>query len=391
MRSDFLRVFVSLFLLFWAAFHSSAQPDSVRGTVFLDENGNGQREPSERPVPGVVVSNQQEVVRADANGAYELPASRDQIVFVSLPEGYLPVGTFWKRAGGSDESLDFPLRETARVTEFEFIHGSDPHVKEEFLDRIQKFRTLVTSVHPAFVLLTGDLVHDALAEPEAEAKKYFGMFLKETQNLPGLLFTVPGNHDIFGIERQVNPNHPLYAKKMYAHFCGPNYYSFNYGGIHFIGLDTVGINNVLLYYGNVDSKQLDWLRKDIAMTPKDQPVVTFNHIPIATTAEFFSDFLGRGPEHSRLNVNGKTIFRHVVLNADELLAELRKRPYPLALAGHTHMREALSLESNGNVTRFHQATAIQGPREIAGFKTSSGVMLYRVKNRVIDDGTFLPL
>jgi hypothetical protein len=39
---------------------------------------------------------------------------------------------------------------------------------------------------------------------------------------------------------------------------------------------------------------------------------------------------------------------------------------------------------------FHQAAAVVGPTDSA-IPASSGVTLYRVKNRVIDDGEFIAL
>jgi hypothetical protein len=41
-------------------------------------------------------------------------------------------------------------------------------------------------------------------------------------------------------------------------------------------------------------------------------------------------------------------------------------------------------------TRFHQVAAVVSPTDNA-IPAVSGVTLYRVKNRVIDDGEFIPL
>ncbi len=171
-------------------------------------------------------------------------------------------------------------------------------------------RKVVSELKPAFVLITGDLVHDALRVKEEEARKYYEMFQRETKDWPAPLYTVPGNHEIFGIERHlslVHPQHPLYGKKMYRHYQGPNYYSFNYGGIHFVGLDSVDYDD-LWYYGHVDAKQLEWLTKDIAATPADQPVVTFNHIPFATAAEFLSGYMDTGAAPTLIHVQWENGF-----------------------------------------------------------------------------------
>ena len=65
---------------------------------------------------------------------------------------------------------------------------------------------------------------------------------------------------------------------MYHHYFGPDYYSFTRGGVHFVGLNTVDIDDQR-YYGHVDSLQLAWLERDLALVPADMPVVTFDHIP----------------------------------------------------------------------------------------------------------------
>ena len=368
---------------------------NIRGTVYLDQNENGKREPSEPAVSGAVISNQSEVNVSNGKGEYSFTGSAEQrILFISIPDGHVPVGSFWHPLTAETEQVvDFPLKKTTSVTEFEFIHASDTHIQEDSIKRTRKLREVVESSRPAFVLITGDLVHDALRVKEEEARKYYDLFQKETKDWPAPLFTVPGNHEIFGIERHlslIDPKHPLYGKKMYQHYFGPNYYSFTYGGIHFVGLDSVDYDD-LWYYGHIDAKQLDWLKKDIAATPADQPVVSFNHIPFATAAEFLSGFMDSGTAPTLITVNGKTTFRHVVSNAEEVLSLLRKRPFPLALGGHMHLREALEYETDGNKTRFHQAAAVLGPRSIAGFKTPSGITLYKVRNKVIDDGTFIPL
>ena len=48
---------------------------AVTGTVFLDLNGNGLRDPGERGLPNVVVSNQDTVVTTDASGTFRMAAA----------------------------------------------------------------------------------------------------------------------------------------------------------------------------------------------------------------------------------------------------------------------------------------------------------------------------
>ena len=92
--------------------------------------------------------------------------------------------------------------------------------------------------------MTGDLVRDALRVGEEEARGYYDLYTQEVPRFPMPVWSVPGNHEIFGIERHlslVSPKHPLYGKGMYRQRLGPNYYSFTHGGVHFVGLDSVDV------------------------------------------------------------------------------------------------------------------------------------------------------
>lgn len=370
-----------------------AQQGGVSGVAFIDGNGNGVRDSGERGLADVVVSNQDAVVATDASGAYRLPRGASGVVFVSVPDGYRAVGAFWRRVDASTSTVDFPLSPVARSGEFTFIHASDTHIAPAVLARMQRLRELAASLNPAFVIITGDLVKDALRVGEAEATGYYDLFKREVALFTSPVYTVPGNHEVFGIERGksgVSAEHPLYGRKMYHHYRGPDYYSFNAGGVHFVGLDTVDIDDQW-YYGHVDSAQLAWLERDLAMVPKTMPVVTFNHIPFFSSFEGMNGYDDKSVAPTLITVNGKTAFRHTVSNAGEVLAVLRQRRHVLALGGHVHAGEKTVYEVDGLQTRFNQAPAIVGPRTGAGMGFPSGFMLYTVRDGVIDAGRFIPL
>ena len=64
------------------------------GTVFNDANGNGQRDPDEKGLAGVGVSNGEAIVETDADGRWQLPVTDDTILFVLKPSGWMtPVNT----------------------------------------------------------------------------------------------------------------------------------------------------------------------------------------------------------------------------------------------------------------------------------------------------------
>jgi Icc-related predicted phosphoesterase len=370
----------------------AALPADVTGVVFNDANGNGVRDSGEAGIAGVAVSNQDAVVTTDASGAFRIAARATGVLFVSTPDGYRSVGQFWRNADGS-APVAFPLARAASAGELTFVHASDTHISQASAPRTQRLRALVDSLHPDLLLITGDLVRDALRVPEPEATGYYQLFMKEIGAFRTPVFTVPGNHENFGIERDtshVSASHPLYGRQMYHHFLGPDYYSFTRGGVHFIGLNTVDIDDQR-YYGHVDSLQLAWLERDLALVPPTMPVVTFDHIPFFSTFEGINGYTDAPPAPTLITVKGKTVFRHTVSNAGEVLAVLRKRQHVLALGGHIHGTERIEYEIAGVKTRFNQVSAvIAGPRG-AGLSFTSGVTLYRVKNGVIDAGQFIPL
>ena len=155
-----------------------------------------------------------------------------------------------------------------------------------------------------------------------------------------------------------------------------------------MGLATVDIAD-LWYYGHVDATQLAWLKADLARLPAGVPVVTCNHIPFVTSVDAANGYREDGPAPTLLKVGGQTVFRHVVSNFGEVLPILQARDWPLALAGHIHTRETIQYWSPVR-TRFHQAAAVLGPTDSV-LNAISGVTVYRVQNRVIDDGEFVPL
>jgi hypothetical protein len=369
-----------------------SQAAEVSGVVFADANRNGTRDAGEVGIAGVAVSNQDAVVTTDARGTFRLPGPGTGVVFVSTPNGYRAVGPFW-RAADSTRPLAFGLTRDPAGAELTFIHASDTHISAASLPRTQRLRALVDSIGPGLLLITGDLVRDALRVPEAEAVGYYELFMQERNAFRTPVFTVPGNHENFGIERDkshVSATHPLYGRAMYHHYLGPDYYSFTRGGVHFVGLNTVDIDDQQ-YYGHVDSVQLAWLERDLALVPATTPVVTFDHIPFFTTFEMLNGYSDRPPAPSLITVKGKTVFRHSVSNAGDALAVLRTRRHVLALGGHMHATERIEYEMTGGKTRFNQVSAVVGNAQGAGLESISGVTLYRVKNGQIDAGRFVPL
>jgi len=368
---------------------------TVRGVVFDDRNGNGARDAGEPGLAGVAVSNQADVATTDAEGRYALDATRGYgLVSVSPPAGWRARGAFWRSVDSSQGGVtDFPLARWPLGDEFTFLHISDPHVNQANLPRLDAVRRIVEDRKPAFVLVTGDLIKDALAAGEAEARGLFELYLETIGDFPVPVWNVLGNHDVFGIDRAasgVTDGHPLYGKGMYRHYLGPDYYSFNAGRLHFVAIDTIGVVNAE-YYGLVDDRQLEWLEQDAGTVPDGVAVVTFGHMPLLTAAPSMQGYRANGNGgDTAIVVDGRWLFRHVVNNAADVAARLARVRWPLALAGHTHARETVVFDGAGQPTRFEVASSV-APTFPDPFPMVSGVTLYRVRGAEIERGAFIRL
>lgn len=388
------KLYVSCIFLLIAMSGWCLQTKKIQGVVYHDKNKNGQRDSNETGIAGVAVSDQVQVVKTDAQGKYEINNLKGYgFVMISQPAGFYTTN-WWQKINPENTSIDFALVSSANPTSFSFIHASDTHISEKSLDRMQKLRDVVTATHPDFMLVSGDLVKDALRVSEKEASGYYELYKKEINKFTLPIWNVPGNHENFGIERHlslVNKTNPLYGKKMYHHYMGPTYYSFNYGGIHFVGLDDVDFED-LWYYGHVDSVQLNWLKEDLAVVPSSMPVITFNHIPFFSGSLSMEPYTESGPSRTLEREEGKMQFRHVVSNAQDIInLVLKQHPYPLALSGHNHTRQVFWYESNAHKIRFEQTAAVVEPIRTRDEVRPSGVTLYTIKDGKIEEGKFIDL
>ncbi len=395
----------ALIFLALAVSAAPASPQSgveghVAGLVFDDRNQDGSRDPGEPGVAKVTVCSRSDCALTDDEGLYEVAVHPGyQVVWVSQPEGYRAARGFYRRIPEDpfEWLVNFPLERRETVSTFRFLHASDTHLDAESLPRMRRLREIATESGVDFVLITGDLIRDALRVPEETARERFELFRKEKEAFPVPVWVVPGNHEIFGIERHksgVAKDHPLYGKAMYERYLGPTYYSFNYGGVHFVGLDTADVDD-RWYYGHVDDTQLSWLEEDLSHVAAETPVVTFNHIPLFSA---LLSSMGYDPDSeldepgSVIVVGGKPQYRHVVSNFVDVLKKLEGKSYPLALGGHLHGREEMVLGDPTLPTRFHQTGAVVGPGGGGyGLNLASGVTLYRVTDGVIDGGEFLAI
>lgn len=303
--------------------------DTATGVVFHDQNRNLMHDQDEPGLEGVSVSNGLEVVQTDAQGRYRLPVSNETILFVTKPAGYMvpvneaklpqfyylhyPNGTPTElEFGGIEptgplpESVDFPLFEQAAQNRFDVVAFADPQTADN--TDLSYFRDDVVDeligIEALFGLTAGDVVDDDLSLYERHND------IVSTIGLPW--WNVPGNHD-------VNYDAPSdrHATDTFKRVFGPTYYSYDYGRVHFVGLDNVDYAGAEEggYRGYVSDEQIAWLRNDLRFVPENKLIVIVTHIPLYTNAVDRNDAL-------------------ITVNLPELLAVLEGREHVYTLSGH---------------------------------------------------------
>lgn len=158
---------------------------------------------------------------------------------------------------------------------FFFIQLTDPQfgfqaANENFLQETANFEFAVATVNrlrPAFVVVTGDLVHrpgDA-----AQIAEYRRIVAKIDRAIP--VYNVAGNHDVENVPT------PASVARYTTQF-GPDYYSFKHGGL--VG---IVLNSSLIHSPQQTPDQLagqeNWLRTELekARAERAQHIVIFQH------------------------------------------------------------------------------------------------------------------
>jgi 3',5'-cyclic AMP phosphodiesterase CpdA len=192
---------------------------------------------------------------------------------------WVGTGALWTLAGGGLKGV--PLEAAGRVFGgrrgaaggLHFAQISDSHIgfdKAANPDVTATLRAAIEKIKsapepPAFVLHTGDLTH--LSKP-AE----FDLLEQVLGELSMPVFYVPGEHDTLDDGRS-------FLERFGKGAQGSGWYSFDHGGVHFIGLVNV-MNLKAGGLGVLGDEQLEWLERDVKHLSSSTPIVVFAHIPL---------------------------------------------------------------------------------------------------------------
>ena len=272
----------------------------VEGYV-KDTNGN--------PISGVAVSDGFSVVATNSQGYYKIEnVTKDcRYIYISIPAEYeVPTNEFgqphfYKPYPDYTNRYDFTLTPLAggKEKKFALFTFGDPQVsaesrfvrfKNEAIPGIRKHCDEVkASGLPCYGITLGDIISNGNSTNSSEYRDDMrDGFSITSVGLP--VFQVMGNHDntFFGSKQPIyaderSSTFELAAQRAHEDMFGPINYSFNRGDTHIIGMRDIvyTVSNTPSNYetGFLD-EQLEWLKQDLALVPKDKNVVLCVHIPL---------------------------------------------------------------------------------------------------------------
>lgn len=195
------------------------------------------------------------------------------------------------------------------------------------------------------MLLSGDNAYSSGTDAEFNAE-FFGIYQNDVlKNMP--LWPAPGNHDYNNGASTATTvpyfNHFTTPKNGEAGGVASNnpaYYSYDYGNIHFISLDSYGTTGASQKMYDTTGAQVIWLKADLAANNKKWTIVYWHHPPY-TMGSHNSDTEG-----------------DLVSIRQNFIRILERNKVDMIITGHSHDYERSKLMNGhyGNEASFNAGT-----------------------------------
>jgi outer membrane protein assembly factor BamB len=247
----------------------------VAGRVFEDANRNGTPDAGEPGLGGVQVTDGETVARTDAAGRFAFSLAIDsepraRFVVATRPTGYKPTTPYFLRIPFAETrteyraDLGFAKDALSLRRDFSFISCSDSQFTgpAEMLSTAKDYAQVTAAPgDPAFLVTVGDLTMSG-------THWQWDMYDRIRGASQVIVYDGFGGHDGNCLKPRSTANYELRI--------GPPYYSWDYGGVHFVQFVTE-----TAYLGpRGTARQEAWLLADLKSVPRGTPVVTVTHHPL---------------------------------------------------------------------------------------------------------------
>lgn len=199
--------------------------------------------------------------------------------------------------------------------------GSDTPNQYAVRDQMAKF---TASHRPDIWLWLGDNAYNYGTDAEF-GQKVFAVYPDFFRNIP--VFPAPGNHDYADNTNKMDIDYyKIFTVPTKAEAGGlasgtSAYYSYDYGNVHFISLDSYGSEGGQYRLYDTTGAQVQWLKRDLAARKLPWTVVYFHH-----------------PPHTKGSHNSDTEAELIRLRQN-LTPILERYGVDLVLSGHSHVYE----------------------------------------------------
>jgi predicted phosphodiesterase len=196
------------------------------------------------------------------------------LLFLAVCLLLIGVGSIF--GGSEDGSITYPFR-IVQVSDTQPSPDNETHYQ-----RVTKTIELINSLQPDIVIFPGDITDSGTEDEYKQIKK-----LLSTVEAP--IHYVPGNHDTLwpaDEDEKSLPLEELHEKKLtfFHKYLGPDYWSFEYGDLLFVGFD--GTQN----WPNLSPQRRQWLLETLLNSNKPYKFAV-NHYPHIETHDTILEHL----------------------------------------------------------------------------------------------------
>jgi outer membrane protein assembly factor BamB len=246
----------------------------VAGRVFRDDNRNERFDEDESGLSHVLVTDGERVVHTNDDGVFEFTFEMPnephcRFVVATRPTGFKPTSRpvlsipFDVTEAEYRASFGFVDDPGSRRREFSFIAASDSQFTQpgEMIAIAKDYAQITSAADAAFLVTAGDLTMNG-------THYEWDMYNRIRNSSKIDVYDGFGGHDGNCLDPRCSTNYELRI--------GPPYYSWDYGGVHFLQI----VSELGYLYPEARRRHDAWLQADLKAIPQGTPVIVVSHYPL---------------------------------------------------------------------------------------------------------------